>query len=186
MRVVSVNVSQARAVPWKGGVVSTGIYKEPVAGRVRIRRLGLEGDVQADLKAHGGPRKAVYGYASEHYPTWRQEWPGREWPWGTFGENVTTEGLREEGVRVGDRYRMGSATLEVTRPRFPCYKLGIKFGREDIIPRFLRSGRSGFYFAVIEEGEVAAGDPIELVRGASGNPTIADLVAARIREDEEE
>lgn len=186
MRVVSVNVSRAREVLWKGGVVSTGIYKEPVAGRVRVRTLGLEGDEQADRTVHGGPRKAVYAYASEHYRAWREELPGRDWPWGTFGENVTTEGLREESVHVGDRYRVGSALLEATRPRFPCFKLGIKFGREDIIPTFLHRGRSGFYFAVVEEGDVAEGDPIHLIHAASGSPTIADLVAARIREDRAE
>ncbi len=183
MRVVSVNVAVARIVPWKGGTVSTGIYKEPVARRVRVGPLGLEGDEQADLRVHGGPLKAVYGYPSEHYAFWRRELPGVDLPWGMFGENVTTEGLLEPSVKVGDRYRVGTAVLEVTKPRFPCFKLGVKFGREDILPRFLWSGRSGFYFRVAEEGEVAAGDPIDVVEGAARGPTIADIVRARIEED---
>lgn len=186
MRVVSVNVARTRSIPWKGGTVSTAIYKAPMEGRVRVGTLGLQGDQQADLEVHGGPRKAVYAYPSEHYGFWRGEIPGREWPWGTFGENLTTEGLAEADVRVGDRFRIGSVTVETTRPRFPCYKLGIKFGRQDIIPRFLHSGRSGFYFAVLEEGDLGAGDAIERVSDAGDGPTIADLVAERIRAERAE
>jgi MOSC domain-containing protein YiiM len=184
VRVLSVNVSLVRTVPWKGGTVSTGIYKEPTDRRVRVRALGLEGDEQADLRAHGGPRKAVYGYPGEHYPPWRRELPGMDLPLGMFGENLTTEGLLEADVHVGDRYRVGTAVLEVTQPRFPCYKLGVKFGREDILPLFLRSGRSGFYFAVVREGEVAAGDAIEVVSRSTDRPTIKALVRERIEEDE--
>ncbi len=184
VRVVSVNVSLARVVPWKGGTVSTGIYKEATDRRVHVTTLGVEGDEQADRRVHGGPRKTVYAYPVEHYPPWRRELPGMDLPWGMFGENLTTEGLLEADVHVGDRYRVGTAVLEVTQPRFPCYKLGIKFGREDILPLFLRSGRSGFYFTVVEEGEVAAGDAIEVVSRAVDRPTITALVRERIREDE--
>lgn len=184
MRVLSVNVSLVRSVPWKGGAVSTGIYKEPTERRVRVRTLGLEGDEQADRRVHGGPRKAVYGYPAEHYPPWRRELPGTDLRPGAFGENLTTEGLLESAVHVGDRYCVGTAVLEVTQPRFPCYKLGIKFGREDILPLFLRSGRSGFYFSVAREGEVVAGDGIEVVSRAVEGPTIADLVRERIKEEE--
>ena len=184
MRVVSVNVALGRPVPWHGEVVRTGIYKEPVPGRVRVRPLGLEGDEQADLRVHGGPTKAVYAYPSEHYAFWQGEFPGRDLPWGTFGENLTVSGLSESSIRVGDRFRIGTTLLAATRPRFPCYKLGIKFGREDIIPRFLASGRTGFYLRVLEEGEVAAGDVIEALGGGDGQSTIAEIVAARRRAED--
>jgi len=184
MRVVSVNVSGATTVPWRGRSVATGIFKEPIAGRIRVETLGLAGDAQADLAVHGGPAKAVYVYPSEHYPFWRSEYPGMELGWGTFGENLTTEGLIETEVRIGDTLRIGSAAATVTQPRFPCYKLGIKFGRKDIIERFRRSGRSGFYLAVSQPGDVAAGDPIEVRRRAAGQPTVADVVRARGGEDE--
>jgi MOSC domain-containing protein YiiM len=161
MKLISVNVGLPREVLYKGRTVTTGIFKEPVTGRIRLRMLNLDGDRQADLSVHGGPSKAVYAYPSEHYESWRAELAGRDLSWGMFGENFTTEGLREEGVRIGDRFRIGSAELIVTEPRLPCYKLGVKFGREDIIKRFLLSGRTGFYFAVLREGEVGAGDRIE-------------------------
>jgi MOSC domain-containing protein YiiM len=162
-RVVSVNVGLPREVHWKGRTVSTGIYKEPVAGRVTVRRLNLDGDRQADLSVHGGPDKAIYVYPAEYYPLWRAELPEMELPWSMFGENLTVEGLNENNVHIGDRFRVGSALVMVTQPRMPCYKLGIKFGRDDILKRFLKSGRSGFYLSVLEEGDVAAGDPIVLV-----------------------
>lgn len=183
MRVVSVNVSLPQAVQYRGQTVRTGIFKKPVVGRVRVRSLGLEGDGQADLRVHGGPAKAVYAYPSEHYPHWRKELPEADLAWGQFGENLTTEGLLEGEVRIGDRFRVGTAVLEVTQPRMPCYKLGIKFGRMDMIRRFLASGRSGFYFAVLKEGDVAAGDPIELIAARDSHPTIAEIVDAVRREE---
>ena len=176
MRLISVNVGQPRDVVVKGKQVRTGIFKEPVDGRVPLRTLNLEGDRQADLSVHGGPSKAVYVYPSEHYQYWRKELPGMSLPWGMFGENFTTEGLLEDQVRVGDRYRIGSAEVMATEPRLPCYKLGIRFGREDIIKRFLQSGRTGFYFAVLSEGEVGAGDPIEVIGRDDGRVTIPDIV----------
>ncbi len=182
MRVVSVNVSLPRDVPWKGGTVRTAIFKEPVAGRARVRAVGLEGDAVGDPRVHGAPTKAVYAHPGEHHGFWQAEFPAMDLPWGMFGENLTTEGLLEPDVRVGDRFRAGTAMLEATRPRFPCFKLGIRFGREDILDRFLLSGRSGFYFAVVAEGEVAAGDPVVRVVRAHG-PTIADVVRSRIEEE---
>src|SRR5436305_9927813 len=140
MKIISVNVGRPRLVMWQGSPVSTGIFKEPVEGRVALRTLNLDGDRQADLTVHGGPAKAVYAYPSEHYPFWRGELPGTELPWGMFGENFTTEGLLETTANVGDRFRVGTAELQVTQPRLPCYKLGIKFGREDMLKRFLLSG----------------------------------------------
>jgi len=184
MRVVSVNVSSGRSVPWRGHSVSTGIFKEPVSGRVRVEAYGLSGDVQADLAVHGGTQKAVYAYPSEHYAFWRREYPDMEFGWGMFGENLTTEGLLETDVRIGDTLRVGTATAAVTQPRFPCFKLGIKFGRTDIIKRFRRSGRSGFYLAVSNPGHVAAGDAIEVLERAKGQPTVAEVVRSKVDEDE--
>jgi MOSC domain-containing protein YiiM len=175
MKLVSVNVGLPREVLYKGKTVKTGIFKRPVAGRIRLRTLNLDGDRQADLSVHGGPSKAVYAYPSEHYGHWRQELPGMDLPWGMFGENLTTEGLLEDLVNIGDRFRVGSAEVMVTEPRLPCYKLGVKFGREDIVKRFLQSGRTGFYVAVLREGEVGAGDGIERLGRDRNNITIPDI-----------
>jgi MOSC domain-containing protein YiiM len=163
MKLLSVNVGLPRDVISKGKRVTTGIFKEPVEGRVRLETLNLAGDRQADLKVHGGVHKAVYGYPAEHYDYWRRELPGVELPWGMFGENLTVEGLLESEVNIGDQFRIGTTELVVTQPRLPCYKLAVKFGRDDIIKRFLESGRTGFYFAVLKEGEAGAGDSIEMI-----------------------
>ena len=164
MRVVSVNVGLPREVVWKGRTVLTSIFKEPVAGRVGVRRLDLDGDEQADLTVHGGPDKAVYVYPADYYELWREELPGMDLPWSMFGENLTVVGLNEHTVHIGDQFRVGSALVMATQPRLPCYKLGIKFGRDDILKLFLASGRTGFYLSVLEEGDVATGDPITLVK----------------------
>jgi MOSC domain-containing protein YiiM len=180
MKIISVNVGQPREVVWKGRVVTTAIFKEPVAGRVAVRRYNLDGDRQADLRVHGGPSKAVYAYPSEHYDYWRGELPGMNLPWGMFGENLTTEGLFEDQVNVGDRFRAGSAELTVTEPRLPCYKLGVKFGRDDILKRFLASGRVGFYLTVVGEGELGAGDAVERISRDPHGVTIADVVRLHV------
>lgn len=175
MKIISVNVGRPRLVVWNEQPVSTGIYKTPVAGSVMLRALNLDGDRQADLKVHGGPTKAAYAYPAEHYNYWRDELPGTDLPWGMFGENFTTEGLEEAAVNIGDRFRIGFAEVTVTEPRMPCYKLGIKFGLADIIRRFLASGRTGFYFSVQREGEVEAGDKVELIARDEHNVTVADI-----------
>jgi MOSC domain-containing protein YiiM len=187
MKLISLNVGRPRLVVWDGRPVSTGIYKSPVEGRVMLRTLNLDGDRQADLNVHGGPTKAAYVYPAEHYGYWRGELPGMELPWGMFGENFTTEGLDESAVNIGDRFRLGDAEVVVTEPRMPCYKLGIKFGRMDILKRFLASGRTGFYFAVEREGEVAAGDEIELLTRDKHHVTVADITRlyARGKGDDE-
>jgi MOSC domain-containing protein YiiM len=171
MRVVSVNVGLPRTLPWKGREVTTGIVKTPVDGRVRIRRLNLDGDRQADLSVHGGAAKAVYAYPLEHYAWWREQL-GEEIHLGAFGENLTVEGLPlEEEVAVGDRFRVGSAELVVTQPRLPCYKLGLRFGREQMVKRFLDSRRTGYYLAVEVEGDVGADDRVEMLsRHPAGMP----------------
>lgn len=169
------NLGLPREVSWHGEVVTTGIFKEPVSGRVVVRKLNLEGDRQADLSVHGGPDKAVYVYPAEHYGYWRERLPEMNLSWGAFGENLTTEGLSEEMVYIGDRFRIGSATAMVTQPRLPCYKLAIKFGRPDIVARFLNSGRSGFYLAVLQEGEVGAGDAIAVLSRDERAVSVADM-----------
>lgn len=185
MKIISISVSRPRLVIWKGEPVSTGIFKEPVAGPVMLRTLNLDGDRQADLTVHGGPSKAVYAYPSEHYEFWKQELPEMQLPWGMFGENLTTEGLMEAEVNIGDRFRIGEAELMVTEPRMPCYKLGIKFGRADILRRFLSSGRSGFYFSVLQEGLVAAGDRVVPLSQDKHGVKVADITRlyARDRDD---
>jgi len=175
LQVLSVNVGLPRIVAWKGRMVETGIFKEPVAGRIVVRRLNFDGDRQADLSVHGGPAKAVYAYPGEYYAFWQGQFPEMELPWGMFGENLTIEGLSEESVHIGDRFQVGSAHLMVTQPRIPCYKLGIKFGRDDILKRFLQSGLTGFYFAVLKEGDVAAGDPIQLLHRDEHQVKVADI-----------
>jgi MOSC domain-containing protein YiiM len=163
MKVVSVNVGLPRDVMWHGRSVTTGIYKQPVEGRVALRKLNLDGDRQADLSVHGGEYKAVYCYPVAHYGYWKKELADRELPMGMFGENFTTDGLLEESVHLGDRFSVGSAEVVVTQPRLPCYKLGVRFQFDDMVRRFLASGRTGFYLAVTREGEVGAGDEIKVI-----------------------
>jgi MOSC domain-containing protein YiiM len=182
MKIISLNVGRPRLVVWEGQAVSTGIYKTPVDGRVMLHTLNLEGDRQADLTVHGGPTKAVYVYPVEHYSYWRDKLPDMELPWGMFGENLTTEGLDESTVNIGDRFSLGTAEVMVTEPRMPCYKLGIKFGRMDILRSFLASGRTGFYFSVDREGEVGAGDKIELLMRDKNNVTVADITRLYARD----
>ena len=175
MKLISINVGLPRVVMSNGDPVSTGIFKEPVAGRVMLRTLNLDGDRQADLSVHGGPSKAVYAYPSEHYAYWKQELPEMKLPWGMFGENFTSAGLFESELSIGDKFRVGSAVVMVTEPRMPCYKLGIKFGRSDIVQKFLASERSGFYFAVLKEGEVGVGDPIERMEKSERSVRVSDI-----------
>jgi MOSC domain-containing protein YiiM len=175
MRIVSLNVGLPVEVTWKGRKVITGIYKEPVAGRVQLRRLNLDGDRQADLTVHGGKDKAVYCYPLEHYDYWKRELPGHELAAGSFGENFTTDGSLEDSVHVGDRYSVGSAEVVVTQPRLPCYKLGIKFGSDDMVKRFFASRRTGFYLSVAREGEVGAGDEMRPATRDPGGVTISEF-----------
>lgn len=179
MKIVSVNVGLPRELPWHENKVTTGIYKQPIninvnGGRVALRTLNLDGDRQADLTVHGGPNKAVYCYPREHYDYWKKELPGRELPTAIFGENFTTEGLLENAVHLGDRFSVGSAEVIVTQPRLPCYKLGVRFQSEDMVKRFLASGRSGFYLAVTREGEVGAGDDFKVIARDPNAVSIAD------------
>jgi MOSC domain-containing protein YiiM len=182
MKLISLNVGLPRVVMQDGHPVTTGIFKQPVRGRVALRTLNLDGDRQADLSAHGGPTKAVYVYPSEHYGYWKKELPGMEFPWGMFGENFTTVGLLESEMNIGDKLRVGTATLMVTQPRMPCYKLGIKFSRPEIVKMFLASERTGFYFAVVKEGEVGAGDHVELIERNEPSVKVTEIVHLYTRE----
>jgi len=175
LKLISLNVGMPCKVNWNGKMLMTGIFKEPVDGPVMLRRLNLDGDEQADLSVHGGVSKAAYAYPVEHYAYWRTELPDMKLPYGMFGENFTTEGLGEDSVNVGDRFRIGEAEVIATEPRMPCYKLGIKFGRGDILKRFLASRRTGLYFAVLKEGQVKSGDSIELLSRDVNGITIADI-----------
>ena len=179
MKILSVNIGLPLEVLFRDEVVTTGIFKEPVEGRVRLRKLNLDDDKQADLTVHGGQDKAIYAYPLEHYECWRHELPSATTlPYGMFGENLTTQGLMEDAVNIGDQFQIGSsgsAKVIATQPRMPCYKLGVKFGRMDIISRFLASGRPGIYFKVLREGEIGATDEIQLVKRDKNNVTVKDM-----------
>jgi MOSC domain-containing protein YiiM len=176
MRIVSVNVGMPQEVVGRDSMVRTGIYKSPIAGRVMLRRLNLDGDGQADLSVHGGAYKAVYFYPHEHYAYWRQEFGGRVLPMGVFGENFTIEGIREDSIHLGDRLAFGEAEVAVTQPRLPCHKLAMRFQDDEMIKRFQASGRSGFYAMVTREGEVGAGDEIRVVARDPNAVRISDAV----------
>lgn len=182
MKIISLNVGLPRLVLRDGEPVSTGIFKEPIDGRVMMRTLNLDGDRQADLSVHGGPSKAVYVYPAEHYDFWKRELPEMDLPWGMFGENFTTTGLLETEINIGDKFRIATAEVMVTQPRMPCYKLGLKFGRPDIIKRFLQSERTGFYLAVLKEGEVGAGDEFEPLARDAHDVRVSDITRLYTRE----
>jgi len=192
MKLISVNTGMPRETKWHGRTVTTGIFKEPVKGRVALRTLNLDGDRQADLTVHGGEHKAVYCYSLAHYDYWKKELPGRELPMGMFGENFTLDdggdGVLEESVYLGDRFSVGTAEVTVTQPRLPCYKLGVRFGSDDMVKQFLESGRTGFYVAVVREGEVGAGDEIKMLAQEANAVAVSEIthlyVVKRYGEDE--
>ena len=176
MRLISVNVGLPREVTVGEKTVRTSIWKNPVQGRVHVSTLNLDGDQQSDLSVHGGVDKAVYLYPGEHYSYWRTQLPGVDLPWGAFGENFSTEGILEDQIKVGDRIRIGSVEFVVTQPRMPCFKLGIRFNRRDLVKRFLESKRTGFYLAVLREGEVESGDAIQFTEKQESGVTITEIV----------
>ena len=176
MKLMSVNVGLPREIELNGKTVRTSIWKNPAQGRVHVSTLNLDGDQQSDLTVHGGVDKAVYLYPSEHYSYWRAQLPEVELPWGAFGENFSAEGILEDQIRIGDRLRVGSAEFMVTQPRMPCFKLGIRFNRRDIVKRFLESKRTGFYLSVLREGEVGQGDAINFIEKQEAGVTITEIV----------
>jgi MOSC domain-containing protein YiiM len=176
MKIIFVNVGMPRLVEYNREPIATGIYKNPVEGKVKVNQLNLGGDAQADLSVHGGVKKSVYAYPFEHYKFWQKEYPNKDLPLAIFGENLTTEGVTEKEICAGDRVRIGTAEFIVTEPRFPCFKLGIRFGRKDILRRFQKSRRSGFYLSVAKTGEVEAGNAIEFIERDPNRVTIEELV----------
>jgi MOSC domain-containing protein YiiM len=182
VKVLSVNIGKPKTVEYDGRRIRAAIWKYPVAGEVTVAELNLEGDRQADLRVHGGSNKSVYVYPSEHYDFWRNELPDIDLPWGAFGENLTTTGLLETEVRKGDRLRIGTAEFGVTVPRYPCYKLGIRFNRSDILRRFAQSGRSGFYLTVLQTGVLTAENEIGF-KGSSEGKTISEVFTSRMKRD---
>lgn len=183
-RILTVCVGRPKIVEHRGRRVSTAIFKRPVEGKIALTRLNLEGDEQADLTVHGGPDKAVYSYASEHYPWWQEQLPDVDFPYGKFGENLTTEGLLESDVCIGDEFQVGTAVIKVSQPRLPCYKLGIKFGRADVIKKFIRSGLSGIYFSVVQEGVLSEGDEIIFLRGDEHHINLQQVASLFSGQDE--
>ncbi len=175
MKVVSLNVGRPRTINYRDRTIETGIYKDPVEGRVKLRPHNLEGDEQADLTVHGGLEKAVYGYPFEHYEYWKNLLGDIPFGWGAFGENLTTSGITEDSLNIGDTLRIGSATLMVRQPRLPCFKLAAKFERDNMIDLFYKSGRCGFYFSIEEEGDLGGGDAIEPKYRDPNNVTVADV-----------
>ena len=182
MKVICVSCGLPREVDWHGHTVTTSIYKEPVEGRIGLRKLNLDGDRQSDLTVHGGEYKAIYCYSISHYDYWQAELPGRSLPMGSFGENFTIEGL-DESVHIGDTFSIGSAEVVVTQPRLPCYKLGIRFGMDDMVKRFLASGRTGFYLAVQREGEVGAGDEINPLDREADSFPVSEIIGLYIAKE---
>jgi MOSC domain-containing protein YiiM len=174
VKLISLNVGSPRTVVWQGRKVRTGIFKNPVSGKVAVTRLNLEGDGQADLRVHGGEDKAVYAYPAEHYSAWSAEL-SRELPFGQFGENLTVDGMPESEVRIGDLYRIGTALFQVSQPRTPCFKLGIKMEDEDFPVRFLESLRSGYYLRVLEPGVLQQGDPVRRESSASDSLSVEEI-----------
>jgi MOSC domain-containing protein YiiM len=176
MKLLSVNVGQPREIPSPDGLVWTGIYKEPVQGRVMLRRLNLEGDGQADLQHHGGVYQAVYAYPYENYSHWARALGRDDLTFGQFGENLTVEGLTEDTAHIGDVFRIGGAVVQVTQPRIPCYKLGLRMGSAEFPKQFLESGRVGFYLRVVEEGDVGSGDAIERLKTDPEQLTVREVI----------
>ena len=179
--VVSVNVGTPREVPWRGRAVRTAIWKHPVAGRVKVRGVNVDGDDQGDREVHGGVDKALYSYAAEDYGWWGAEL-GQELAPGTFGDNLTVRGVDVSGAEVGERWRVGGTLLEVAQPRIPCFKLGIRMGSQRFPRRFAAARRPGAYLRILAEGEVAAGDPVEVVHRPGHGLTVAEV--SRIYHDD--
>src|SRR5204862_4203154 len=176
-RLLSVNVGLPRDIEWKGRTVHTGIWKDPVPGRCRAGRLNLDRDGQGDLAGHGGEQRAVFVYQIESYRYWQEHMKRTDFVHGQFGENFTIEGLPDDAVCIGDRYRIGSALFEVTQPRVTCYRVGIRTNEPQMAALLTSSGRPGFYLRVLEEGEVGAGDPILLITGGPARITVAQVNA---------
>ena len=179
MKLLSVNVSKPKPIQYSGKTIRTGIFKEPVSGTVMLREKNIDGDGQGDLRVHGGTYKAIYGYPFEHYAYWQQELHRDDLAYGQFGENLTVEGLLEAAVHIGDIFQIGAVKLQITQPRVPCFKLAYKMGLPEFPKQFLESRRVGFYFRVLEEGEITAGDAITRIEDAPEPMSVTEIVNLR-------
>ena len=175
MKVISVNISQIKTVKWKGRLIRTGIFKEPFEGPLEVKGVNIVGDDQADRTVHGGLNKAIYSYPSEHYPYWKELYPEKDVPFGMFGENLTTVGMVEKEVNIGDTFQIGSVELIAVQPRTPCYKLGIKFADPLVLKSFIKAPYCGIYFKIKKEGSLKAGDNITLIHKDANNITVEDI-----------
>ena len=175
MKVVSVNIGERRTIDYKGKIVETGIFKYPVEKSIFLGTEDVEGDAVIDRKYHGGIDQAVYGYAENHYEFWKQLYPNLDWQFGMFGENLTISNLEETEICFGDTYKLGEVLIEVTKPREPCMKLGLRFGTQKVVKQFWDSTKCGVYFKVLQTGNVAKGDKLILVKKAVNTPTIAEV-----------
>lgn len=176
MKLVSLNVGRPQEIAWQGKQVFTSIFKSPVDGQRSVSFLNIEGDEQSDLRVHGGHNKAVYAYDLAHYRHWQTVLQRHDWPFGLFGENLTTEAMPDEAVRIGEVYQVGTVQLQVVQPRFPCFKLNIRFGLPDMVEQFMKQKRNGIYFRVVEEGRLKAGDEIRLCTPSPYAVTVQDYV----------
>jgi len=176
MKLVSVNVGGPKELDWMGKSVRTSIFKSPVRDRIKVSFLNIERDEQSDLNVHGGPDKAVYAYDIAHYEHWKTILQREDWGFGLFGENLTTSGLIDNEIKIGSIYKIGTAKLQAIQPRFPCFKLNIRFGLPNMMERFIEEERNGIYFKVLKEGTIKANDEIELISPSPHNVTITDYV----------
>ena len=179
--ILSVNLGKPECIPLQDRVIETGIYKFPVAGPVHVTKEGLVGDTQVDRKNHGGPDKAIYLYTVENYQHWATARGEAHYGHGHFGENLTVIGLEDDTVHIGDIFSAGETILQITQPRVPCFKLGLKFGDPDFVGEFLTSGRTGFYLRVIQEGQISSGDTIQLLSQDSGSVSVSNAIGALIK-----
>ena len=171
MKIIATSIAKPTTVVWRGREVQTGIYKEPVAGPIFLGKEDVAHDAVIDRKHHGGEFKACYLFGADYYPFWKEKYPELDWDWGMFGENLTVEGLDENQLYIGDIYKMGTAVVQVTEPRQPCFKLGIRFGDQNILKEFIDFGHPGTYVRILTEGEVTTGDTLELVEKAENSLT---------------
>lgn len=173
MKVISVNIGERKLVQWKQKSIETGIFKYPVHEAIHLGDQDVDGDAVVDRKYHGGIEKAAYIFSADHYPYWKKLYPELDWNWGMFGENITIEGLDEKKLTIGDLYALGTAQIEITSPREPCFKLGIRFNNQSILKAFIKVPHCGSYVKVIQKGKVAKGDKMQLIKKGDGL-TIAD------------
>ena len=175
MKIISTNIAQPTTFIWQGKEVSTGIYKKPTDALIYLDKEDVKGDIIADRRVHGGEFKACYLFSSDQYPYWRNLYPNLDWTYGMLGENLTVEGLDEKSIYVGDVFKIGEATVQVTIPREPCFKFAHKFKSDDVIQRFIDHGYSGVYVRVLEKGAVKVGDTLQLIEKSKERVSIFDF-----------